>query len=162
MRFEMLRKILLVTAATGIAVAIVVPVSRYMETAHSPRPVPRLGPTGPMKIRFEYTSDQDELFLLLRKSPNVRMAPAPVSWLDGIDMKKLVNQLESNEPCGTVMSDLSSSWNGTFQSTIGHESAYLIEGIRRKEFPFGLLGTDVKIDDGQLRKWLKERQEKTP
>ena len=78
------------------------------------------------------------------------------NWVKEADLPKLIEFLDSNEPCANVVSVLS-SFIDMERSTIGNEAAYLILGYRMGKYPPGLNSTRPKLDKDEILRWFKAR-----
>lgn len=67
----------------------------------------------------------------------------------------LIALLDSEEPCASVT--LASSSTLLFDSTVGIEAAYLIEGYRAGEYPPDLNSTRQPVDREEILRWWRER-----
>ncbi len=83
--------------------------------------------------------------------------PSPLGASEA-DIPILIDSLDSKDSCANVMSVLS-SFIDFHKSTIGHESAYLIQGFRVKHYPPGLNSTRFRWNKEEILEWWKKYQQ---
>lgn len=108
---------------------------------------------------FDYQA-QSPLFLLnylTQKKTRIWLVGESSGWVKESDIPALINLLDSEEPCSSVMSFLSSTIDTTW-STVGNEAAYLIKGYREDRYPPGLVSQHHRWEKEEIQNWWNNRK----
>lgn len=95
---------------------------------------------------------------LLKSADSYTIGCFHYGWIKFSDVQPLIDMLDSEEKCGSVVVELSSLRP---LSTIGNEAAYLIEGFRTGVYPPDLNPNCRKIDKENIRHWWKNQKGET-
>ncbi len=79
------------------------------------------------------------------------------NWIKETDLPKLIERLDSSEPCANVAAT-SSSFIDKNRSTAGNEAAYLIMGYRSGKYPPNLNSTRPKPDIAEIKSWWNDQK----
>ena len=77
-------------------------------------------------------------------------------WVGREHIPQLIELLDSDEPCASVMLSISSFLGP--RSTVGNEAAYIIQGYRAGKYPPASNSNRPLIDRDEIRRWWSEQQ----
>jgi len=81
----------------------------------------------------------------------------PENWITKEDVSCLMTLLDSEEPCASTVSAISSDL-GRWGSTVGHEACFLIQGFREGRYPPELNSSRFTPNRAEIRQWWEEFQ----
>jgi len=84
------------------------------------------------------------------------------NWITQKDLPGLLTLADSDEPCASVALSASSAYNGQ-GSTMGQEALFLIDGLRKSQYPPALnSGGYDEAQAKELKDWAREQIAKGP
>ena len=87
-----------------------------------------------------------------------RVSAPPKDWVKQIDLPKLVEVLDSEQPCTAVFLP-HSSYFATQKSNVGYEAAQLVQFYRTGRYISGLKDmSKFDIDKDEIRNWFKNKR----